>query len=77
MESRTTFHFGGVLPVAAELTIYDVRGRSLRQLAIDAGRSEATWDGRDRRGVQVASGNYIASMAVQGRRFTTRLVKLN
>ncbi len=59
---RTTLAFD--LPVQAEvrLTIYDVAGRLVRELPeglLPAGSHEAVWDGRDDRGVQVASGIYL------------------
>jgi hypothetical protein len=44
------------------LDIYDVRGRYLRPLVdavLPAGRHHATWDGRDTRGVALASGVYF------------------
>ena len=52
------------LPVgsAAELTVYDVLGRHIRNLAggaRPAGRHLVFWDGRDNQGADVASGVYF------------------
>ena len=44
----------------AVLTVYDVAGRSVRELSpgtLDAGAHELVWDGRDHSGRQVASGS--------------------
>ncbi len=60
-----------VLPQAAmvTLTIYDLLGRTVRVL-VDGqqpgGRRWAEWDGRDTRGLPVASGAYIYRMAATG-----------
>jgi flagellar hook assembly protein FlgD len=44
------------------MTIHDVAGRQVRELQtgeFPAGSHEAKWDGRDDRGVRVASGIYF------------------
>ncbi len=61
----TTISFA--LPQASEVTlaIYNVRGQLVRTLvsgALQAGRHQAIWDGRDAGGSQVASGLYIYRM---------------
>jgi hypothetical protein len=58
----TTLRFELASAGRAELTIYDTRGRLVREvLATDlpAGRHEVTWRGLDDRGQQVASGIYL------------------
>jgi glucose/arabinose dehydrogenase len=48
---------------AATLTIYDVRGRRVRDLAALTGASaQATWDGNDERGLPVPPGLYFARL---------------
>lgn len=47
------------------LTIHDVRGRLVRTLVVAdlvAGEHHVTWDGRDARGLSVASGSYLARL---------------
>jgi len=59
------------------LTVHDLRGRLVRTLVaadLVAGDHHATWDGRDARGLPVASGSYLARLSaghvVQVRRLT-------
>ncbi|MCK9995467.1 MAG: S8 family serine peptidase [Candidatus Krumholzibacteria bacterium] len=59
------------LPVGADvkLTIYDVSGRRVRSLVtgrLKAGHHEASWNGRDDAGRNVASGTYFARLTVGG-----------
>jgi len=57
---------------AVTVDIHDLRGRRVRRLlpatALTAGRHDLAWDGRDERGVVVASGVYLARAAVVGAR---------
>lgn len=61
------------------LAVYDVKGTLVRTLVSDVftgGRHEATWDGRNRRGVHVASGIYFAKLSLEGFKATRKLVLL-
>ncbi len=54
---------------AVLLQVYDLKGRVVRTLvdgARPAGRHEASWDGRDDRGGQVASGTYMYRLTAAG-----------
>jgi FlgD Ig-like domain len=54
---------------AVELRIIDTRGHVVRVLVAGertAGRHEVSWDGRDAEGREVASGVYVAEVAVAG-----------
>lgn len=60
-----------------ELSIYDVRGarvRTLFQRLLGTGDYESRWDGRDDRGVDVASGVYFYRLQVGTRALTRKLV---
>jgi cytochrome c peroxidase len=52
---------------AVELTVYDLGGRVVRELAsgpLTAGSHTVVWDGRDRAGARVASGAYFCRLHV-------------
>lgn len=73
----TVIRFDVAAAGPVELIVYDVAGRRVRTLvreARDAGSHQATWDGRDDRGLPVASGSYLyqlrAGVEVQTRRMT-------
>jgi hypothetical protein len=58
----TTIRFGLPAGGHAQLGIYDVQGRLVRRLVdrmVPAGFHAVRWDGRDERGVRVASGVYL------------------
>lgn len=58
------------------LDIYDVQGRSVRQLwdePLPGGVHSLTWDGRDDSGVSVATGIYLSRLRVSGQ---TRVQKM-
>jgi flagellar hook assembly protein FlgD len=64
---------------ATELRVFDVTGREVRRLIrgdLDAGRHLATWDGKDARGVRVASGVYWFRLESQGTTRETRALVL-
>jgi len=68
--ARTKVHFA--LPQAgqATLAVYDLKGRRVRTLLdgpIRAGKHSVSWDGRDGRGADVASGVYLYRL-VAGKR---------
>ena len=63
----TSLRFGVTQSGPAELAIFDARGRCVRILwrrpAAEPGIYQVTWDGRDDRGVRVASGIYLARLS--------------
>ena len=64
---------------AVDLAIYDLAGRRVAGLVHErrpAGRHAATWDGRDARGRQAASGVYLARLMAAGQLTETKLVLL-
>ena len=63
----------------ASIAIYDARGRYVTTLVdarLGAGRYLTTWDGRDRAGVAMPSGVYVAQLRAGGAVATTRIVRL-
>jgi type VI secretion system Hcp family effector len=75
----TEFHFA--LPEASEatLSLFDVRGRRVRQLHHGWTAPEQTiavWDGKDDSGVEVAQGVYLVQLKYPGAVLTQRLVVL-
>jgi len=65
----TTFRFESPVRAAARLEIYDIRGRQVRLLMkseVPAGHHRAHWDGCDGGGRNVASGQYLARLRIQG-----------
>lgn len=78
--SSFVFRYELPYPAAVNLSIYDVRGRLLRRLTkseLGAGGYSVEWDGRDRKGIQVASGSYYARLEVTGAVRETRVRKLS
>lgn len=77
---ETTLHFD--VPDhsgAVRLAVYNVRGQVVRTLVQDAvnrGRYELTWDGRDDRGVPAATGVYFARLEVAGRSENQKMMLL-
>jgi beta-glucanase (GH16 family) len=73
---RTTLRYE--LPQAGpvRLEIFDLRGRRVRELVagvLEAGSHAVTWDGRDHRGGEVATGVYLARISLGGEAATIRL----
>lgn len=61
---------------AAELSIYDVRGRIVRRMRAEAaakGVNTVTWDGRDGAGRSVAAGVYFLVLEGEGERSTRKV----
>lgn len=61
----TTIEYAVLTPGQAELTVYDVTGRTVRVLVngqVHAGKHAVVWNGRDNAGAPVASGTYIARL---------------
>ena len=69
------FHFSlsGEGPEATELTIYDLRGRRVRQLTAPP-TAGLGWDGRDADGRAVAAGTYLVQARRGARQATARVV---
>ena len=62
---RVTIEFDLRRPGPVQVTIYDLRGRKIRCLLdgpVAAGRTTATWDGRDMTGRSLASGVYLVAV---------------
>ena len=67
--AQMTFRFAVPAPGPVRLAIYDVQGRRVTTVldqALPAGWGSATWDGRDLRGVSVASATYFARLESGG-----------
>ncbi|MCB9513138.1 MAG: T9SS type A sorting domain-containing protein [Candidatus Latescibacteria bacterium] len=76
---QTTLRFALDAPGRATLSIYDVRGRAVRQLlaaALPAGEMTVTWDGRDEAGHALPSGVYFARLTAAGQVDSERLTLL-
>jgi hypothetical protein len=61
----------------ARLEIFDILGRKIRTLVAEdqpAGRKEVTWDGRNDRGEQVASGVYFYRLQAGDFSLTKKMV---
>ncbi|MFQ6104203.1 MAG: FG-GAP-like repeat-containing protein [Candidatus Glassbacteria bacterium] len=55
--------------VAVSMAVYDIKGRLVRRLIdgeLPAGTHSVVWDGRDERGIKVASGVYLARLTING-----------
>jgi hypothetical protein len=61
------------------VSVYDVAGRLMRNLAVTAGAGKATleWDGRDMFGNPAASGTYFVSIASRGATQTRKVILLH
>jgi hypothetical protein len=75
----TAIRFSLAAEAEVRLAIYDVTGRSVRTLVSGkrpAGPSEVVWDGRDDRGVSVASGLYFCHLITPERTAVRKMVML-
>jgi len=73
----TTIYFDLALAGDVDLTLYDLAGRRVKQLAhgpMNAGPHGLRWDGTDSRGRSVAAGVYVARLAAGGNVDARRLV---
>jgi flagellar hook assembly protein FlgD len=64
---------------AVTLRLLDVAGREVRVLVqgdVEAGRHEATWDGRDAHGRTVPAGAYFYELTAGGERSTRQIIRL-
>ncbi|MFQ6105305.1 MAG: FG-GAP-like repeat-containing protein [Candidatus Glassbacteria bacterium] len=58
------------------LTIYDIRGRRVKVLidrGLEAGRHRVIWDGKDEKGIEVASGIYFYQVKAGGYIYTRKM----
>ena len=64
------------LPLRGEgiVTVFDIQGRTVRQLEIPEGATSIPWDGRDDVGSWVTSGIYLIRLSSPGLVGTTRVV---
>lgn len=61
------------------IDIYDISGKIVRSLKLDnqsAGTHEITWDGRNARGVPLATGAYFYTLTVDGASITKKMLLL-
>lgn len=68
------------VPGEARLTIYDLRGRRVRDLfrgAQGSGSHVAVWDGRDSKGSPAAAGVYLVRLEAGGLSRTLKVARLN
>jgi photosystem II stability/assembly factor-like uncharacterized protein len=73
----TTIRYTTAAPGPVNITIYDVRGRRIRNLVNErkpAGQYVLEWDGRDQAGSTVASGVYFIRLESEGRVLTRKAV---
>jgi flagellar hook assembly protein FlgD len=66
-------------PGRVRLTIHDVRGRLVRELANTlrpTGRVSYAWDGRSSRGERVPAGTYFARLSLDGETRTSKMLLL-
>jgi hypothetical protein len=76
-ETRLTFALARAGRLRA--AVHDLQGREVRSLcdrAMPAGRVDLAWDGRDARGVRVASGVYTVLLTVEGHSTAVRVARL-
>jgi len=76
MDASTTFRFSRAMPTPKKLRVYDVRGRLVRRLMLDAGSVALPWDGRDDDGADLASGVYFAVIVDELDRPSVKIVKM-
>ncbi|HPF36283.1 MAG TPA: hypothetical protein PLH84_12725 [Candidatus Krumholzibacteria bacterium] len=69
----TTLRFAAPLPRDGRVDVYDLQGRRVRSLAVDAGDVAAPWDGRDARGAAVGAGAYLLRFRDGARTLVSRV----
>jgi hypothetical protein len=75
---QTTFAFAVPVRARVELAVHDVRGRRVALVSreeVAAGRHTMTWNGRDRDGRPLPSGQYVARLRVDGPGLRERLAR--
>ena len=63
-----------VVGVEGSLEIYDISGRRVETIPVGRGSASANWNCRSSAGHRVPQGVYLASIRVDGRVYTTRIV---
>ena len=74
---RTTIAFALSRRMSVAIAVYDVSGREVAVLVneeLEAGDHSVSWDGRDARGNDVASGTYFARMVAGASHFETKMI---
>ena len=77
--AETVFRFNLREPSQTELAIYDMAGQRVRGLVAgvwNTGAHQVVWDSRDDRGMEVASGSYVAQLAGDSFREKIKIVLL-
>lgn len=79
--SSTVIHYELFVASSMSLTIYDITGRAVRELARSpwqpAGAYAVEWDGRDDQGRVIAGGVYFSRLDAAGASARYRMVRLN
>ncbi len=73
----TSIEFSLPAPGAARLAVYDITGRTVRELlsaSLSAGKHSVVWDGKDGAGRPSASGVYFSRLECGGRMVTAKLL---
>lgn len=79
MRDAARISFGLPQASTVRLTVYDVRGARVRQIAngpMTAGPHTLTWDGRDESGSHVAAGAYFVHLEAGSDRVTRKFVRV-
>ena len=75
----TTIHYTLATSAEMDLSVFDVAGRQVRQLArgrTSAGEHATHWDGRNDAGQRVSPGVYLYRLGLQGSTETKRVIVL-
>jgi len=73
----TTLEYGLALAGHVSISVFDLRGRQVRQLVDEVklpGLYSVEWDGTDARGSRLASGVYLARMSTRDNTLVRRMV---
>ena len=76
---RTTIHFELPHSGAVDLAVFDVAGRRVATLAsgaMEPGRYDVAWEGRDDSGLPVSGGLYFYRLVADGKTLTKKMVML-
>ena len=76
MSDRTQLRLSRGLDTTAELQVFDVKGRLVRNLTVHTGQLTVGWDGRDGNGRNVASGVYLARIRGDQEGARAKMVKV-
>ncbi len=74
---KTTISFTVDEPTPMEVVIYNIKGQKVRTLMenrLVRGSYNLLWDGKDRSGIPVSAGFYIARLITTGKTFSTRIL---